>query len=567
MADKKYDWSETDRVMDELRRQLAAEHELIAGMTAPGIADVLAASSAVPTVDEELPVEAAAPDDPAAVLAAHTVPDAPEEMPAADMDDAKAPDGEVPTAEAPDEAVTDDVSTADARTADEPADIVDAETTADEIAVADLPAADASERKKRRRKRVPRLADIAEQSQEAPLFEEARESARRRAAELAAREESDLFWRHTPKGRVSRRTGAVTVSFGEAPVAEPSVPVVEPSAVAEPPAVAVPVAEPVAEAPIPTALPEITQMEIPLDLPVTESEGDALPRARRTKRVAVPVTEVEQLTVEGLLSDIFGNDAFWSEPESAAESIADEGEALADGPHTEVTQVTRVRRPDEPIIEIDGKLLELPDEQALAESAKRRADKRAEEADKSPDLSEAEGAQSPAADDALPDEEHVKLFSAFSVRRNKEGALPKPSISRMSAEQVAFKRKLESSEADFKLLVDLDYEDELGDAIGFEKIREYHERVVNGQTRETAGARARERGENQQFFCQAASPSHHQSGSQPCDDGAALCFRAFCRSAAAFRCTVCRLCVCACVCCNGARILPCRRDTAAKAAC
>lgn len=75
MADKKYDWSETDRVMDELRRQLAAEHELIAGMTAPGIADVLAASSAVPAVDEELPVEAAAPDDPAAVLAAHTVPD------------------------------------------------------------------------------------------------------------------------------------------------------------------------------------------------------------------------------------------------------------------------------------------------------------------------------------------------------------------------------------------------------------------------------------------------------------------------------------------------------------
>ena len=44
-----------------------------------------------------------------------------------------------------------------------------------------------------------------------------------------------------------------------------------------------------------------------------------------------------------------------------------------------------------------------------------------------------------------------------------------------------FKRSIESSDEEFRLLLDLDYENELGNAIGFEKICAYHEEGVNGQ--------------------------------------------------------------------------------------
>ena len=116
MADKKYDWSETDRVMDELRRQLAAEQELIAGMTAPGIADVLA-EAAVAASAEEIPVEATAPDDPSLVLSMHNDGAASAEMP-----DGEAPIGAESAGEATaDVAPGDDAPVEDAPVEDAPA--------------------------------------------------------------------------------------------------------------------------------------------------------------------------------------------------------------------------------------------------------------------------------------------------------------------------------------------------------------------------------------------------------------------------------------------------------------
>ena len=474
MADHKYDWSETDRVMEELRRQLAAEHELIAGVTAPGIAEVLAATAApVGAEQETVQGDADAPDEPDEVLVMHTVSDAAsDEIPVAEP-----PAAEEPVAEA---------SVTEAPAAEEPV---------AEAPVTEAPAAEASvgegapKKSKRRRKRVPRLSEISEQGGEAPLFEEARESTRRRAAALAEAEESDPFWRHTAKGRVSRRKAAE-------PVVQHTAPPVAEEPVQEAAVAAIPVTE-VTAAP---STPEITQMEIPLDLPVVDGAAEAESRThtRRTKRAVQPIAEVEQLTVEGLLSDIFGNADAWSESADIEEEpAADQGESRTEAA-PEVTQVARVRAPNEPIIEIDGKPVELPDEQALAAAAaERRAAKKAMEAvGNAEDVSTAaaEQADTEDASSAVPEEERVRLFSAFSVRRNKEGALPKPSLTRMSAERVAFKRKLESSEADFKLLVDLDYEDELGEAIGFEKIREYHERVVNGKTREAGSIRAHDKG-------------------------------------------------------------------------
>lgn len=43
------------------------------------------------------------------------------------------------------------------------------------------------------------------------------------------------------------------------------------------------------------------------------------------------------------------------------------------------------------------------------------------------------------------------------------------------------KEHLENSGEDFRLLLDMEYEKELGDAIGFERIRSYHERNINGK--------------------------------------------------------------------------------------
>ncbi len=49
---------------------------------------------------------------------------------------------------------------------------------------------------------------------------------------------------------------------------------------------------------------------------------------------------------------------------------------------------------------------------------------------------------------------------------------------------------VESSGEDFSFLLGMDYEDELGNAIGFEKIRAYHERVMNGRTSTRSSRRA-----------------------------------------------------------------------------
>ncbi|MBO7342169.1 MAG: hypothetical protein J6U87_05765, partial [Clostridia bacterium] len=46
--------------------------------------------------------------------------------------------------------------------------------------------------------------------------------------------------------------------------------------------------------------------------------------------------------------------------------------------------------------------------------------------------------------------------------------------------ELSFKEEIESSAADFRLLLDMEYEQELGEAIGFERIRSYHEKHMNG---------------------------------------------------------------------------------------
>ena len=49
------------------------------------------------------------------------------------------------------------------------------------------------------------------------------------------------------------------------------------------------------------------------------------------------------------------------------------------------------------------------------------------------------------------------------------------------AQPLSFKEQIEASNEEFRLLLDMEYEQELGEAIGFEKIRAYHENAINGR--------------------------------------------------------------------------------------
>ncbi|MBQ9098018.1 MAG: hypothetical protein IJY50_01145 [Clostridia bacterium] len=72
-------------------------------------------------------------------------------------------------------------------------------------------------------------------------------------------------------------------------------------------------------------------------------------------------------------------------------------------------------------------------------------------------------------------------------------------------DRIAFKQSIEASEDEFRMLLDLDYEEELGDAIGFEKIRSYHEEGVNG--RAVPKRRRRKSGESLEYEVQGQDTS------------------------------------------------------------
>ena len=283
-------------------------------------------------------------------------------------------------------------------------------------------------RARKKRRRVPKLEDVEKQV-EAPLDDTAREAARQRAKDLAREQESDLFWRRT----AAQRAGAIpdaTPTVDDAPK-QP----VEPTDV--------------------KAAPE-------------ESFEPTIVSRRRGIRDANEAADQKQkellagVTVEGLLNDIFGGIAgpggrnWMDDPKIMSakddeESVSGpvEAEPTVD-PVQESEPVKELPAVDEnaPKLELGGYRILLPDEKDAAQKEKG---------------------------------EGTKLFSAFSVKRQREGALPRPSLVRPSAEQIAFKHKMEESEEDFQLLIDLDYENELGEAIGFEKILDYHERQINGR--------------------------------------------------------------------------------------
>ena len=65
-------------------------------------------------------------------------------------------------------------------------------------------------------------------------------------------------------------------------------------------------------------------------------------------------------------------------------------------------------------------------------------------------------------------------------------------LSESELQELSLKDQMENSAADFRLLLEMGYEQELGEAIGFERIRTYHEKNMNGKktARRTAGEHA-----------------------------------------------------------------------------
>ncbi len=402
----KFDMSEADLVMQQLRLQLEADQNTAAAEN--GTADTAAATPemkntpmpAAPVLTEERPVAIEEEENPA--KAAREI--------------------------APEEAIDEDA--------------IDEETVAEQ---APAPVEKPSRKGRRtgarkKRHRLPKLAD-GQNVPEAPLELAAREEMKRRAEALAKEQGQDLYWRGTTGAAAAK---ALTVN---------AVPEVEGEGVRQPTATAA----------------------APKEEPIPQT---AASRRRGIRESAVqPSEEMASLTVEGLLNDIFGSTAgpagqAWLGPveKPEAKSTEEQPDHVTEAGEAE-NQEAPVAQEGEPTLELGGKRILLPREGEPIKS----------------------GEKTDTPQGATDGEAQPPLFSAFSVKRQKQGARPKPSIARLSAEQMALKRSMEESDEEFKLLVDLDYEDELGEAIGFEKILEYHERRLNGRGGNPEGQRSARR--------------------------------------------------------------------------
>lgn len=187
------------------------------------------------------------------------------------------------------------------------------------------------------------------------------------------------------------------------------------------------------------------------------------------------VDDIANLTVESLMSDIFGaakdkdghnwfedGKAVFDREENSPTDTAKEHTEEPPAPPTGSGIEERLA-PNSPATVVKGK----DGQMAFVLPQTGRAQTEAE-----PIAGTETSAEPPAFD-----EKH--LFSAFAIEQ-RGGTAPEPQPESDHAEKQALKEEVESSDEDLQLLLDLDYEDELGNAIGFEKILAYRELGVNG---------------------------------------------------------------------------------------
>ncbi|MBE6603795.1 MAG: hypothetical protein E7636_05665 [Ruminococcaceae bacterium] len=393
---EKFDWTETDRVMQQLRAQLEADSKNT---------DINISS------EEQQVADATQPGAVAAALAEPSVSEVYEEPPVQD-EQSNATEADAPVEE---EVVT----------------------------TADVPAVQTRPKARKKRRRMPKLDAMQAQRTDTALDRTALEEKKQRAAALAREQESDLYWRRTPVGK--RTSQAAAQVFDVMPSIED-------------------------EAKKPALQERPSRTEEPIEqLWASRRNGihNAAPEGQSKQNELLA-----DITVEGLLNDIFGKTpgpagrSWISSAEQApvAEPVVSEENLTEALPEPAVTNNTPSPSHDSvadaPTVELDGCRVILPTEGELLPEENEKTVKVSQKTDS------------------------AKLFSNFFVKRQKQGALPKPSIAKLSADQMALKRALDESDEEFKFLVDLDYEDELGEAIGFEKILDYHERQINGKSRD-----------------------------------------------------------------------------------
>ncbi len=359
-----------------------------------------------------------------------------------------------------DEAALTDLA-GESESADIPASVDEAKANENEIAATvdapeekpseqTMPPQPKSREKRRHAKKLPKLSEIKKTSEAVPMLDTALEEKKQRAADLAKEQGADLYWRAT--GEINERDAYKSIARAAK-----------------------------AEKIAPSKTNESAGDEVEKKPQKSGKEGTKVPfYARATKGER---EEIANITVEGLLQDIFGKVSgpaghTWVEPNAAEEEknmeqtveelVSSATQSVIMGePAPEEEPPEREIDPNDVTLECDGQRIILPSDDERTGINKYTSE----------------------------NEERIKLFSAFSARRmsKDETEMPKPAIKSMSAKRRAFKQTLEESEEDFKLLVDLDYEDELGKVIGFEKIRDYHERRINGQLRLPRGARQNKR--------------------------------------------------------------------------
>ena len=110
-----------------------------------------------------------------------------------------------------------------------------------------------------------------------------------------------------------------------------------------------------------------------------------------------------------------------------------------------------------------------------------------------PEVEEAEDKEE---ENSIEDEEQLNLFSSFNVNKpHRHRAFRTDSFLRgVDAEEDDAGR--EQSDDDIRFLLALDYEDELGNAIGFDRIRAYRELDINGENQKL---KRRKKGEKREF--------------------------------------------------------------------
>lgn len=204
--------------------------------------------------------------------------------------------------------------------------------------------------------------------------------------------------------------------------------------------------------------------------PATPGETSApTPPAQPQAAPAQPMSEADAvagMTVESLVKDIFG----------AAKKIgaAEEKNApTADGIPAETPGENPGVKEEDAAPPFDGApeqvLYDAPatDPPAAADLPK---------TDETDETGEAEAGDSDPSSHGVAGK--ADLLSAFSIE-DAPGTQPVPK-NEISKDDMALRETLASSEENLKLLLDLDYEEELGNAIGFDKIREYRELGMNG---------------------------------------------------------------------------------------